>query len=130
MRIRRDSGRRTLVTSVSVIVTIGLLTIPASAATGTPAWKAQLNKQVPAALKKSELPGAIVGVWQNGKRVYLKAFGVAETKKGATLKADSHVWIGSLTKAFTVTGILQLVDDGKLALGRPDREVHRGCAER
>jgi D-alanyl-D-alanine carboxypeptidase len=58
-------------------------------------------------------------VWQGNKRVYLKAFGVADTKTRAPLKTDSHVRIGSLTKPYTVMGILQLVEEGKLALDDP-----------
>jgi D-alanyl-D-alanine carboxypeptidase len=107
------------VVGVAIVLTAGLLTASASAATNPSAWKAKLNKQVPAALKQAKLPGAIVGVWQGGKRVYLKAFGVTDTKTGAPLKTDSHVRIGSLTKAFTVMGILQLAAEGKLALDDP-----------
>jgi D-alanyl-D-alanine carboxypeptidase len=104
---------------VTAIVAAGLLTASASAGTNDNAWKSKLNKQVPAALKKTELPGVIVGVWKGDKRVYLKAFGVSNTKTGAPLKTDSHVRIGSLTKAYTVMGILQLAADGKLSLDDP-----------
>jgi D-alanyl-D-alanine carboxypeptidase len=87
-----------------------------SAAAEAPAWAAQLDQAVPAALKEDKLPGAIVGVWQDGKVVYLKAFGFADTKTGAPLRVDSHVRIGSLSKSFTVTALLQLVKDGKVSL--------------
>jgi D-alanyl-D-alanine carboxypeptidase len=90
-----------------------------SAAAEAPAWAAQLDQAVPAALKENKLPGAIVGVWQDGKVVYLKAFGVADTKTGAPLRVDSHVRIGSLSKSFTVTALLQLVKDGKVSLDDP-----------
>jgi D-alanyl-D-alanine carboxypeptidase len=119
VRSRRHWARRASVVAVSVIATVGLLTASASATGSESKWQAQLNKQVPAALKKAQLPGAIVGVWQGNKRVYLKAFGVADTKTQAPLKTDSHVRIGSLTKPYTVMGILQLVEDGKLALDDP-----------
>ena len=119
MRERTHSARRALVLCAVIVLTAGLLTASASAATNTSAWKAQLNKLVPAALKKAELPGAIVGVWKDGKRVYLKAFGVTDTTTGTPVKTNSHVRIGSLTKAFTVMGILQLAADGKLSLDDP-----------
>jgi D-alanyl-D-alanine carboxypeptidase len=119
MRVRALSTRRAAAIGVAIVVTVGLMTGSASAATNATAWKAQLDKQVPAVLKQGDLPGAIVGVWKDGKRVYLKAFGVSDTKTGAPLKANAHVRIGSLTKAFTIMGILQLAAQGKLALDDP-----------
>jgi len=113
------AARRAFVLGVVIVLTAGLLTASASAATNTSAWKAQLNKLVPTALKQAELPGAIVSVWKDGKRVYLKAFGVTDTTTGAPMKTNSHVRIGSLTKAFTIMGILQLAADGKLSLDDP-----------
>jgi D-alanyl-D-alanine carboxypeptidase len=107
------------VSSVVVLATAVALVVPASAAMNSTAWKGKLDKEVPAALKKGDLPGAIVGVWQDGKRVYLKAFGVSDTKTKAPVDTDSHVRIGSLTKAFTVMGILQLAAAGKLSLDDP-----------
>src|SRR3954451_19310432 len=112
-------GKRAFSVAASIIVSIGLLSVCASAATSTATWKARLDKQVPAALKQGELPGVIVGVWKDGKRVYRKAFGVSDTTTGAPLKAASHVRIGSLFKAYTIMGILQLVADGDLSLDDP-----------
>jgi D-alanyl-D-alanine carboxypeptidase len=84
-----------------------------------PAWRALLNERVPAAMKKTRVPGAIVGVWREGKPVYLKAFGVADIKTRTPMRTDLHMRIGSLTKTFTITGILQLVKAGKIALDDP-----------
>jgi D-alanyl-D-alanine carboxypeptidase len=116
---RRRPGQRSCAVAASIIVTIGVLSVSASAATSTATWKARLDKQVPTALKQAELPGVVVGVWKDGKRVYRKAFGVSDTKTGAPLKAASHVRIGSLTKAYTIMGILQLAADGELSLDDP-----------
>ena len=90
-----------------------------SAKADAPAWQAELDREVPAALKKDKLPGAIVGVWKDGKTVYLKAFGVADTRTGAPMRTDFHMRIGSLTKTFTVTALLQLVEAGKVSLDDP-----------
>jgi D-alanyl-D-alanine carboxypeptidase len=125
MGARTHLRRRTAVAGIAVVLTAGLLAAPASA-TSSPAWKAKLNKRVPAALEKGNLPGAIVGVWKDGKRIYLKAFGVTDTTTGAPLQTDTHVRIGSLTKAFTIMGILQLAADGKLDLDDPIGEYVDG----
>jgi D-alanyl-D-alanine carboxypeptidase len=90
-----------------------------TASAEAPPWAAQLDKTVPAALKQDNLPGAIVGVWQDGKPLYLKAFGVADTKTGAPMQTDFKMRIGSLSKSFTITALLQLVKDGKVKLDDP-----------
>ena len=66
-------------------------------------------------MKTAAIPGAIVGVWgPDGD--YVKAFGLADKATGAPMATDFYQRIGSVTKTFTVTGVLQLVDAGKLSL--------------
>ena len=80
---------------------------------------AALNRVIPAAMKQAKYPGAIVGVWQEGRRPYHRAFGVADTRTRAPMRTDFNVRIASLTKSFTVQAILQLVQDGKVGLDDP-----------
>ncbi len=70
-------------------------------------------------LTANETPPAIaVTVLKNGETVYSKAFGAADASgKPATPNSVFHFW--SVTKLFTATAILQLVEDGKLALDDP-----------
>lgn len=112
------AARRISTIGLSIVFTAGLLTATASAASDT-AWKSELNDLVPPAMKQAKMPGLIIGVWKGDERVYLKAFGVTNTKTGAPLKTDSHVRIGSLTKAYTIMGILQLAAEGKVSLDDP-----------
>ncbi|MEU9160190.1 serine hydrolase domain-containing protein [Streptomyces sp. NPDC048424] len=70
-------------------------------------------------MKEADVPGLNVGVWIPGRGVYEKSFGVADKKTGTPMKADLHTRIGSVTKPFTVTGVLQLVDQGKVGLDDP-----------
>ena len=86
---------------------------------GTIARTAALDRVVPAAMRQAQVPGAIVGVWQEGRRPYLRAFGVADTRTGAPMRTDLNVRVGSLTKSFTVQAILQLVQDGRIGLDDP-----------
>jgi D-alanyl-D-alanine carboxypeptidase len=60
-------------------------------------------------------PAVHVGIWDPEKGFVVKAYGEAEV--GSTPStADDTVRIGSITKTFTATVILSLVDEGKLAL--------------
>lgn len=71
--------------------------------------------------KASAPPGAIVGVWQRGAAPYTRAFGVRNTATGAPMGTNLRMRIGSVTKTFTGTALLQLVDKGKVRL---DSLVH------
>src|SRR5262245_26352936 len=108
------------------------IVIMAALATGLlTAWSAAadqradaLDKAIPAAMKRASVPGAIVGIWQDGRELYVRAFGVRDTATRQPMATDLYMRIGSNSKAFTVTAILMLADQGKLGLDDPiDRYV-------
>jgi D-alanyl-D-alanine carboxypeptidase len=83
-----------------------------------------LDKAIPAAMKRASVPGAIVGIWQDGREPYVRAFGVRDTATRQPMATDLYMRIGSNSKTFTVTAILMLADQGKLRLDDPiDRFV-------
>src|SRR5215467_252334 len=85
---------------------------------------AALDAAIPAAMARASIPGAIVGIWQDGREPYVKAFGVRDTATGQPMTTDLSMRIGSNTKSFVVTAILMLADQGKLGLDDPiDRYV-------
>ncbi|WP_242676705.1 serine hydrolase domain-containing protein [Rhodococcus sp. ABRD24] len=92
------------------------------------ATTAKLDSVIAAAIQQTGIPGAIVGIWgPNG--TYTSATGVADTATGAPMKADFHSRIGSVTKTFTVTALLQLVDDGKIGLDDPISKYVNGVTD-
>lgn len=73
-----------------------------------------LAKQYP-----SDQPGASVLV-KHGQQVLLrKAYGMASLELGVPMKPHHVFRIGSVTKSFGAVVVLQLVDEGKLALDVP-----------
>lgn len=82
----------------------------------TPAVAAQLDAAVRRVMREAQVPGVTVGLWAPGKGSYVRSFGVADKATGAPMTPDLHVRIGSETKTFTVTALLQLVDRGKVGL--------------
>jgi D-alanyl-D-alanine carboxypeptidase len=85
---------------------------------------AALDAAIPAAMQKASVPGAIVGIWQDGRAPYVRAFGVRDTATRRPMATDLSMRIGSTSKTFTVTAILMLADQGKLGLDDPiDRYV-------
>jgi D-alanyl-D-alanine carboxypeptidase len=86
---------------------------------------AQLNQAIPQAMSQYNIPGAIVGLWsRNGN--YVRTFGVSDTTTKSPMQQGFHMRIGSITKSFTVTGVLQLVDQGKVGLDDPISKYRAG----
>lgn len=98
---------------------------PASDGLG-PELTARLDKAVEEVRAQAGIPGAVVGLWMPGKGRYVRATGVADTRTGRPMAADSFVRIGSETKTFTVTALLELVDDGRIELDDPISEYVHG----
>lgn len=92
----------------------------------TPAVAAHLDTAIKQVMREANVPGVAVSVSAPGKGSYVKAFGVADKSTGAPMKPDLYVRIGSETKTFTVTALLQLVDQGKLAIDDPISKYIKG----
>jgi CubicO group peptidase (beta-lactamase class C family) len=64
------------------------------------------------------VPGAVVGVLAR-EEVSIEAFGVADVRTGEPVRPETTFRIASITKPFTATLVLSLVDEGLLALDQP-----------
>ena len=61
-------------------------------------------------------PGVAVLIVQNDKVLLRKGYGIAEINRKVPVTPDMVFRIGSITKQFTSTAILKLVEEGKLSL--------------
>jgi len=62
------------------------------------------------------VPGAVVGIWVPRRGTWLKAKGKADIEADIDMSLSHTFRIGSISKTFNVTIILQLVDEGLLNL--------------
>ncbi|MFI1455242.1 serine hydrolase domain-containing protein [Streptomyces roseus] len=85
----------------------------------TPAVARQLDDAVRKVMDEAKVPGVMVSLSAPGKGSYVRTFGVADKATGAPIRTDMNMRIGSVTKTFTVTALLQLVDQGKVRLDDP-----------
>ncbi len=83
-----------------------------------PGTASRLDAAIRAVMKQASIPGSIVGLWMPGGS-YVRAFGVADKVTGARMQTRFYMRIGSETKTFTVSAILQLVDQGLIGLDDP-----------
>ncbi len=81
---------------------------------------AELQTQLQAVLDETmaeyDVPGAVAGVWLPESGNWVVAAGLADIEQGEATTIDMSWPLRSVTKSFTVTLLLQLVDDGKLSL--------------
>ncbi|NAS29853.1 serine hydrolase [Flavobacteriaceae bacterium R38] len=67
---------------------------------------------------KDEVMGSI-SIYSNGKEIYNKSIGFADVKNRLQADEFTKYRIGSVTKTFTATVIMQLIEEGKLTLDTP-----------
>jgi D-alanyl-D-alanine carboxypeptidase len=75
----------------------------------------KIDALIQTAMEENNLPSVAVGVWIPGEGAYVKAFGTANLETGREREVSDPFRIASITKTFTATAILQLVDEGKLS---------------
>ena len=80
---------------------------------------------------KAEVPGLLIGIWSPTQGVYRAGFGQADLKTPARRPQPTDSFrIGSVSKTFTATVILQLVDEGRLSLAGTVRRYAPALARR
>jgi D-alanyl-D-alanine carboxypeptidase len=68
---------------------------------------------------RTPIPATIIGIWDDKGHSFVKAFGYADLAKKTPTSAADHFRIGSNTKTFVVSVLLQLVGEKKLTLDDP-----------
>ena len=116
--------KRNILRIISALIFVSLIVTPALHAekkANSINFKG-FSKFVDSLLKDWEVPGTAVAVVKNGVVVYAEGFGYRDMDKKLEVTPDTLFAIGSCTKAFTVTVLGILVDEGKLDWEKPIRE--------
>ncbi len=101
-----------------------------SAATGSvtapPATPAELTTadlsaffdgMVPLQIERDDIAGAVIAAVKDGQVIFAKGYGYSDLKnKKPVSAADTLFRVGSISKLFTWTAVMQLVQDGKINL--------------
>src|SRR5258707_15645014 len=67
-------------------------------------------------VQRGQVPCVAVGVARHGSVLWEEGFGWADAKKKVPASADTIYSVASLTKPFTATGLMTLVQAGKINL--------------
>ncbi|MEU1286117.1 serine hydrolase domain-containing protein [Kitasatospora sp. NPDC005856] len=118
-------ARRTVVSAVSALVgavclALAAPVVPAGAAEAADARPGTGDPRAAAlrALTDAGAVGAIAEV-RDGNGAWRGASGVSDLATGAPLRTDGRFRVGSVTKTFTATTVLQLVGEGWIGLDDP-----------
>ena len=80
-----------------------------------PPSQPELQRAADRLVATSDLPGVIALFEQDGRRIVVAA-GLADRGRGRKARPDSRFWVGSVTKSFVATVVMQLVAEGALGL--------------
>jgi CubicO group peptidase (beta-lactamase class C family) len=78
-----------------------------------------IEQRVAQQVTDAHLPGAAVGIVHGQELVWSQGFGYADIPSERRPDADTVYRVGSITKTFTATALVQLRDEGKLSLDDP-----------
>jgi CubicO group peptidase (beta-lactamase class C family) len=87
-------------------------------ATGAEMNHEDLQRALDSACLKHNVPGISAAFFADGRLVSASS-GVTNVETGIAMTPAALMHVGSITKIFTATLVMQLVDEGKLALGKP-----------
>lgn len=126
---QRRLSRRTALAAGLAAATVAPLTLapPRTRAQGStpvagadaafpPSQELELRQIVAQYLGQGAIPAALAGVWVPGRGAWAEAVGIGDLTTAVPITTDDHVRIASITKTFTGTVVLQLVEEGKLSL--------------
>lgn len=112
---------RRSITALAMLLTLLLtLAVPAAASTPQPTaadLAAFIDPVIEQQLSANQSPGAVIVVVKDGQVLYKKGYGYADLEAQSSFDPDRTLFtIGSVTKLFTATAVMQQVEQGQLDL--------------
>lgn len=81
-----------------------------------------LDGIMPQQLAREDIAGAVISIVKDGKVIFAKGYGYSDVEKKKPVSPEDTLFRpGSISKLFTWTSVMQLVEEGKLDL---DRDVN------
>ena len=80
---------------------------------------ASYDRMIPELMEAWGIPGGAVAVMKDGRRVYARSYGYADTEAGEAVEPTDLFRIASVSKPITAAAVLLLVERGELELDEP-----------
>ena len=134
----RAVRRLTAIGAIGALGVVALQCARGSAAEGSARPTPSLNRDVLAAFVDSfmtermasdRIPGASFVFVQHGRVLVIRGYGLANVAQQRRVVPESTIWrVGSISKVFTATAVMQLVDRGTVRLDAPIQTYLRRIA--
>lgn len=109
-----------IISVICSVIIVNLLCVNTAMAKGNiKSFQNKLNSLAPELLKRYNIPGASVGMIENGKVVYILNYGMADKSKGKAVDNNTIFQVGSVSKSLAACGVMHLVEEGKIKLDDP-----------
>ncbi|HEY0437654.1 MAG TPA: serine hydrolase domain-containing protein [Phenylobacterium sp.] len=84
---------------------------------------AYFDGMIPSEMERADIAGVVIVVVKDGQTLFERGYGVADVKSGRPVDPDATLFRpGSISKLFTWTAVMQLVEAGKIDL---DADINR-----
>ena len=88
-----------------------------------------VDRYISAEMARMHIPGVSVAVVRAGKVIKAQGYGIADLEHEIPVTPQTVFKIGSVSKQFLATGIMLLVQDGRLGLDDPVSKYYPGAPE-
>lgn len=118
--MRRTTPRRLArrVRPAAILAMLALVA-PSLASAQKPDRFEPIRAKIREAVEKREVPSVAVAVAQHGRIVWEEGFGLANRERNLPATAQTPYSLASISKPFTATALMELVEEGKIDLDRP-----------
>lgn len=76
----------------------------------------KIDEYINSEMRSQKIPGVAVAIIRDGRILLAKGYGLSNLEHQIPVKPETVFQSGSLGKAFTVTAVMMLVEDGKISL--------------
>jgi CubicO group peptidase (beta-lactamase class C family) len=83
----------------------------------------ELRARIAKVIEREHIAGAAFALVDRNGPIYVGGVGVRDRAAGAPMTSDTAFRVGSLSKSVIALGVMRLVDQGKLDVDRPLREI-------
>jgi CubicO group peptidase (beta-lactamase class C family) len=98
-------------------MTITTLSATILLAAATHAFEAKVDETIESEMKREGVPGVAFVYVKDGRIAYMKGYGLANVDENVPVDPAKTIWrIGSISKTFTATAVMQLVERGRVQL--------------
>jgi CubicO group peptidase (beta-lactamase class C family) len=79
----------------------------------------RIGQVLRADIERGRLPGAVIAIARKGRLVYYESFGYLDKAAGTPMPKDAVFAIASMTKPMVGVGVMQLVEESRIAMSDP-----------